>query len=323
LASCVLRSTNLGRPVPTPWRCDDPENRKAIDRRFLIARSLARLVRRERGTAERAVEGYFAAQGDRTHFVSIESGHCHLVLATRAPEGEVEERTEVPRAQAEALLDVCSGKIAFDRSRVPVGAFAAFLDRFMTPGPFDLLTVCFETRDEAEAFAPPAWFGPEVTDDPAYRKRSIALQGVPRLGEAPLSDAALDALLDVLDGRSETAPDRAQPRANNEGRSPSEERVSEAFRRLAAATQAPAFPLAGDETFEPKGAEDDVASNGAGESNALEADRDGGDPRIDHVIQGLSHALGRPEWSDEEPEPRRPSVVEIERFGGRARQGQR
>src|SRR3712207_3358167 len=146
-----------------------------VDRRFLVARSLARLVRKERGTAERAVEGYFPAQGDRTHFVSIEPGHCHLVLATRSPAGETEERTEVPRAQAEALLDVCSGKIAFDRSHVPVGSREVFLDRFMTPGRFDLLTVCFEARGDAEAFAVPAWFGPEVTDDPTFQNRSIAL----------------------------------------------------------------------------------------------------------------------------------------------------
>jgi CYTH domain-containing protein len=298
-----------------------------IDRRFLVARSLARLVRRERGTAERAVEGYFAAQGDRTHFVSIEPGHCHLVLAHRTPAGEAEERTEVPRAQAEALLDVCSGKIAYDRSRVPMGSREAFLDRFMTPGPFDLLTVCFEARDDADAFAVPAWFGPEVTDDPAYQKRSIALGGMPRLGEAPVSDAALDALLDALDGQGVGA-DRPQPRANGDGRSPSEERVSEAFRRLAAATQGPAAtPLADDEPFEPESGADDTAASGSDgdEGSALAAaeDRDGGDPRIDHVMQGLSHALGRPEWSDEAAEPRRPSVVELDRFGGRVRQGQR
>jgi CYTH domain-containing protein len=297
-----------------------------IDRRFLVARSLARLVRRERGTAERAVEGYFAAQGDRTHFVSIEPGHCHLVLATRSPGGEAEERTEVPRAQAEALLDVCSGKIAYDRSRLPIGAREVFLDRFMTPGPFDLLSVCFEEPDDAEAFAAPAWFGPEVTDDPAYQKKSIALGGVPRLGEAPLSDAALDALLDALDGHGGAATDRAQSRANGDGRSPSEERVSEAFRRLAAATQGPAA-LADDEPFELQGIPDERASGrGTGDAGALAAaeDRDdGGDPRIDHVMQGLSHALGRPEWSDEDSETRRPSVVELDRFGGRVRQGQR
>lgn len=300
-----------------------------IDRRFLVARSLARLVRRERGTAERAVEGYFAAQGDRTHFVSIEPGHCHLVLATRSPEGEAEERTEVPRAQAEALLDVCSGKIAYDRSRVPMGAREVFLDRFMTPGPFDLLTVCFEARDDAEAFAAPAWFGSEVTDDPAYQKRSIALGGVPRLGEAPLSDAALDALLDALEGHGGAATERAQSRANGDGRSPSEERVSEAFRRLAAATQGPAAaPVADDEPFEPEGMDDNEGATpgGTGEASALAGaeDRDdGGDPRIDHVIQGLSHALGRPELSDDDSEPRRPSVVELDRFGARVRQGQR
>ena len=295
-----------------------------IDRRFLVARSLARLVRKERGTAGRAVEGYFASQGDRTHFVSIEPGHCHLVLSARSAEGaRVEERTEVPRAQAEALLDVCSGKLAFDRSRVSVGVREAFLDRFMAPGPFDLLTVCFEGRADADAFEAPAWFGPEVTDDPAYEKRSFALTGVPELGEVALSDSDLDALLDALEGRAEAV--RPQPRANGDGRSSSEVRVSEAFRRLAAATQEQAPPPpAEDELFATDSADPEraAAPDGADEPTAPDGAADGADLRIDHVMENLSQALGRPEWSDDEAEPRRPSVVELDRFGGR-RQGQR
>lgn len=294
-----------------------------VDRRFLVARSLARLVRKERGTAGRAVEGYFAAQADRTHFVSIEPGHCHLVLATRSPQGGAEERTEVPRAQAEALLDVCAGKIAYDRSAVQVGGREAFLDRFMTPGPFDLLTVSFEGRAEADAFAAPAWFGPEVTDDPAYEKRSAALQGVPQASEVPLSNAALDALLDALEGRAGAAPGRAQARGNAPGRSPSEARVSDAFRRLAAATQEPPSAPADDRRLEPDGPDEERA-DGPGSAGQADATGDDADAsRIDHLMEGLSHALGRPEWSDGEPEPQRPSVVEIDRFGGRVRHGQR
>ena len=295
-----------------------------VDRRFLVARSLARLVRKERGTAGRAVEGYFAAQADRTHFVSIEPGHCHLVLATRSPQGEAEERTEVPRAQAEALLDVCAGKIAYDRSAVQVGGREAFLDRFMTPGPFDLLTVSFEGRAEADAFAAPAWFGPEVTDDPAYEKRSAALQGVPQASEVPLSNAALDALLDALEGRAGAAPGRVPARGNAPGgRSPSETRVSDAFRRLAAATQEPPSEPADDRRPEPDGPGERTAGPGSGGGQADANGDDAADSRIDHLMEGLSHALGRPEWSDGEPEPQRPSVVEIDRFGGRVRQGQR
>jgi CYTH domain-containing protein len=32
----------------------------------------------------------------------------------------------------------------------------------------------FASEEEAAAFRPPGWFGPEVTDDPRYRNRSLA-----------------------------------------------------------------------------------------------------------------------------------------------------
>src|SRR3954451_23962340 len=80
-------------------------------RRFLIAPSLARLIRKERGVVGQVVEGYFPAHPDRDHFVSIEPGHSFLVLAAPERDGsKEEERTEVPRSQAEALLAVCAGK---------------------------------------------------------------------------------------------------------------------------------------------------------------------------------------------------------------------
>ena len=88
-------------------------------RRFLVASSLARLIRKERGMAGRIVEGYFPPRPDRDHFVSLEPGHAYLVLA---PLGGAEEaeRTEVPRSQAEALLAVCAGKVGFEGTIVPL-----------------------------------------------------------------------------------------------------------------------------------------------------------------------------------------------------------
>jgi hypothetical protein len=85
-----------------------------VQRRFLIASSFARLIRKEGGVAGRIVEGYFPARPDRDHFVSIEPGHSYLVLAPAREGAGEEERTEVPRSQAEALLAVCAGKVGFE-----------------------------------------------------------------------------------------------------------------------------------------------------------------------------------------------------------------
>src|SRR4051812_39950477 len=133
-------------------------------RRFLVASSLARLIRREGGVASCIIEGYFPARPDRDHFVSLEPGHPYLVLApAREGAGEVEQ-AEVPRAQAEALLAVCAGKVGFECTIVPLwDGHQALLQRFVAPGPLDLLSVAFAAGEDADGFVSPAWFGPEVT----------------------------------------------------------------------------------------------------------------------------------------------------------------
>src|SRR3954449_11088925 len=168
-------------------------------RRFLVASSLARLIRKEQGVAGRIVEGYFPPRPDRDHFVSLEPGHAYLVLA---PLGGAEEaeRTEVPRSQAEALLAVCAGQVGFEGTIVPLRAGQqALLQRFVAPGVLDLLSIEFAAGEDADGFVPPAWLGPEVTQDPAYHRGSLARAGLPASEEIPLSNTMLEELLDLLE----------------------------------------------------------------------------------------------------------------------------
>jgi len=146
------------------------------------------------------VEGYFPARPDWDHFVSLEPGHAYLVLApAREGAGEV-EHTEVPRAQAEALLAVCAGKVGFECTIVRLrDGKQALLQRFVAPGPLDLLSVEFAAGEDADGFVPPAWFGPEVTQNTAYDRGSLARVGTPAPEEIPLSNAMLDQLLDTLE----------------------------------------------------------------------------------------------------------------------------
>ena len=59
----------------------------------------------------------------------------------------------------------------------------------------------FASNGEARGFRPLEWFGPEVTADPRYTHQSMALRGLDDEQEIPLSDAALNSLIDTLDGR--------------------------------------------------------------------------------------------------------------------------
>jgi CYTH domain-containing protein len=178
-------------------------------RRFLIASALGRLIRNERG-ASRVTEGYFPNHPGRSSHVQVEGGTCSLVLVTTSGNAApVEERTEVPRAHADALLDVAPGKVVYDRSRVTVSGREIFVDRFTLPGALDLIAVPFEAEDDARAFRPPVWFGPEVSGEQIYHNRSIALEGSPSPQDLPLSNGALESLLDVIENRFTSA--RARP----------------------------------------------------------------------------------------------------------------
>jgi hypothetical protein len=54
----------------------------------------------------------------------------------------------------------------------------------------------------ARKFQPPVWFGPEVTSDPTYQTRSLALTGPPSPAEVEVTNEALHSLLDMLDNRA-------------------------------------------------------------------------------------------------------------------------
>ncbi|KAA2237327.1 hypothetical protein [Salinarimonas soli] len=173
------------------------------ERRFLIASSLARLIQKERGLGSRIVEGYFAPRPDRKQIVRIENGGAQLILVSTAQNGTTEEeRAEVPRAHAEALLDVAQGKVAFARGTVPLqGGREVALDRFMIPTRIDVLSVTFPEGERPEAFQPPAWFGREITGEGGFELNAIAMNGAPDVGDINVSNSALESLLDSLEQR--------------------------------------------------------------------------------------------------------------------------
>ena len=176
-------------------------------RRFLIAASLARLIRHEQGVTSRIVEGYFPARPDRDHFVSLAPERCCLVLGPAHDGTGSEEHTEIPRSQAEALLAVCEGKVGFECTTVPLrDGTESVLQRFIVPGSLDLLSVEFDEREDSQVFVAPAWFGPEVTTNPAYAQGSLARVGLPPAEELPLSSGMLDDLLDTLEERQPATP---------------------------------------------------------------------------------------------------------------------
>ena len=171
----------------------------SVSRRFLIAPSLPRLIRKECGSF-RVVEGHFPPQTGRQSRIIIQKGQAHLVLTAldTSPEA-AEDRTHLPLAHAEALLRSCPGTVTFERSVVPFAEANVFIDRFITPGPLDLVSVQFTTSVESATFSVPIWFGAEVSQADAYTNPEIALSGLPPSLETEVSNQALEAVLDILE----------------------------------------------------------------------------------------------------------------------------
>jgi CYTH domain-containing protein len=169
-------------------------------RRFLLASALARLIEKERG-GHRVIEGYFPIRADRSAFVQVTGQTGSLVLVTSGPGGVANEPTELPRSQAEALLDATVGRVEYLRSDLSIGTRDVQIRRLTVPSAFDLISIEFEHETEAQDFHPLLWFGPEVSTEISYQTSRLAFEGLPAVPEVLVSDAALNSLLDILENR--------------------------------------------------------------------------------------------------------------------------
>jgi CYTH domain-containing protein len=174
---------------------------------FLLASGLAQLIERERaGTLVR--QGYFPEQPERSTHVQLTGEVGHLLLASHSAKGPAEDAAEIPPRQAEALLALCAGRVEYLSIAIKISSHVASIQRFVIPGPLDLISMAFRDDKTARKFQPPVWFGPEVSADPSYRLRSIALVGQPAVPEVEVTNAALISLLDTLDHRDQAAEPR-------------------------------------------------------------------------------------------------------------------
>jgi hypothetical protein len=177
--------------------------RVPMQRLFIIAPSVARLIRKERG-GERVQEGYFPDQPHRSTFVQITETGSSLIL--EAGDGTSKERADLPLAHAQALLAVSQGQVEYVRTRLPIGRHEIQTLHVVRPSPLDLVAIANASEDGQDC-PPLPWFGPEVSAELAYQRRCLALDGVPDAPDIEFSDAALNSLLDLLEDRFTTWPE--------------------------------------------------------------------------------------------------------------------
>jgi CYTH domain-containing protein len=177
---------------------------------FLLSPALARLIERDRA-GDRVRHGYFPEHPGRSAHVQVTGDASHLILVSHAARAPIEDAAEISVPQAEALLALCAGHVEYLVSDIDIGSHTATIQRVVTPAPLDLISMAFRDDKTARKFRPPAWFGPEVSADPSYRLRAIAITGRPAVPEVDITNAALASLLDALD-HSDREAEPASPR---------------------------------------------------------------------------------------------------------------
>lgn len=152
-----------------------------IERRFLPRRLPDAL---ELGTGTSIRQGYLAGEGSVSVRMRIADGVPTLTI--KAGDGLVRTEVEVVLApdHADALWPHTEGRrVDKVRHRVPLdtaGVLVAEIDRFH--GSLDglvLIEVEFDDERAAAAFAPPAWFGTEITGLPGWSNAALARHGRP------------------------------------------------------------------------------------------------------------------------------------------------
>jgi CYTH domain-containing protein/CHAD domain-containing protein len=133
-------------------------------------------------------QGYLAVDAETE--VRLRRAGGELLLTVKRGRGGSREEVEVRlyAEQFEALWPLTEGRrLRKSRRRVPLGdGLLAEIDRY--GGGLEGLLVAeveFPSEQASRGFRPPSWLGREVTGDPAYANRSLALNGagLDRAGE--------------------------------------------------------------------------------------------------------------------------------------------
>jgi adenylate cyclase len=148
-----------------------------VERKFLLGSLPPGL-----GAGTRIEQGYLAIDPAGAE-VRVRRRGEKTLMTVKTGVGMVRGEEEFPLDGElfERLWAMTEGRrVVKTRHLVPVGAFCAEVDVF--EGALSgLLTAEVEFPDEAAAlaFEPPAWLGRDVTDDPRYANRALAVNGRP------------------------------------------------------------------------------------------------------------------------------------------------
>jgi adenylate cyclase len=132
------------------------------------------------GAPGQAIEqGYLAVDPNGTEVrVRRSAGRCRLGVKSGSGLVRTEVETDITQADFAALWPA-TGERRLEKTRHTVDVHGHTVEVDIYSGALSGLTVAeveFTSREEAERFRPPAWFGREVTGQTRYLNRELALR---------------------------------------------------------------------------------------------------------------------------------------------------
>ena len=152
-----------------------------IERKFLVEAVPDDPGGRRSGSIE---QGYVAIDADGTEVrIRRRDGASTLTVKSGGGLARVEEELAIDDAAFERLWPLTAGRrIEKVRHVIPTGVPGVEIELDEYRGDLDGLLVAeveFPDEDAARAFAPPPWFGADVTDDRRFKNQRLAVDGRP------------------------------------------------------------------------------------------------------------------------------------------------
>lgn len=149
-----------------------------IERKFLVERLPDRL---DAHPSREIDQGYLAITDAVEVRLRRYGDQTFLTVKSAGDESRVEEELEIERRRFDVLWPLTGGRrLEKRRYLIPAGERTIELDVYR--GRLAGLAVAeveFPTAGDAAAFVPPGWLGREVTDDPRYKNKRLATDGLP------------------------------------------------------------------------------------------------------------------------------------------------
>ena len=142
------------------------------ERKFLVKQELWQLAQPEKGQV--ILQGYLHSREDLSIRVRLKGNKGYLTIKGKAtglsrPEFEY----EIPRADAEEMLQLCNEKVEKIRYRIPMENFCWEVDVFSGANE-GLILAEIELQTEDQSFPRPDWLGEEVSFDSRYQNACLA-----------------------------------------------------------------------------------------------------------------------------------------------------